>query len=860
MRYIVNSSGYILDVSFGADIYCDLGNCTQYTGDIPDGYSTLEEWHDEELDRLNAWKIINGNLVFDSNKAIELEAICNEQAENNRHITKKELDTALADIGTGGEIVASNSDELKMLLPVHKIAGEIITTVDSSSYEVKRISMTSASEHKKNIFQAKENTGKSNIGVTYSCNAETQEYTLNGTTTSPGDLLLESGMVLDWEIGTPYTVTIIQTGGKATLGTGTGITYSFSIFSMNNTKYMRSGNLSVAELPGKINYTGNAIEEAGGTGYKFYLQLLRKGTTFENYKFKVQIEKGKKSTAYVPYGVSCIENKITLISSTPNLLPSEAVTQTMNGLTLTVNEDKSISVTGNATSNGEFTIAGTLANNVPLFTLKDNQEYYLSDLPTGYNWNLYSYDDGDRELVYNEAGGVIKLTENKLITHVTISWTCAENIITEGEEILLTEAGEELVTEAEEVASNSNIYPMLNVGNIALEYELHKENRSVINLGENILTSSDNIIIENGECTLGTIDRVINTYNPNSVIYAIEEAGLEVDYYKSDLYEKVTATGTLHLTNTYASTGAINKLVINDITAGSTKYLISGKTETATTDRYAIDLSNINGTVDVVIDKGKVTVLQDGIGIKWLDDIYINTYTDNTYLRIENEPNIELYCEYMLKSTFTDIFCTIVEKNASFKVLEDVIQLEVTRASEAEGELSSRITVEADRITQEVTRAKEKENTLSSQINVTAGSIEQIVTSVGNEDEEVTAASIIQAINEDGSSIKISADKVDVVGKNFPTIQNSTGKSKIDTAYQPGDYNYGISYESKVHEFYGDFYHEGNNFMINPNGKIHLWIFENNIQIGRPNSECIVSLDGTVVINGVEFDGTAKFG
>ena len=213
----------------------------------------------------------------------------------------------------------------------------------------------------------------------------------------------------------------------------------------------------------------------------------------------------------------------------------------------------------------------------------------------------------------------------------------------------------------------------------------------------------------------------------------------------------------------------------------------------------------------------------------------------------------------MLKSTFTDIFCTIVEKNASFKILEDLIQLEVKRASEKEGELSSRLTLEADRITQEVTRAKAEEGELSSRITVEADRIEQIVTAVGDEYEEVTPASIIQSINEDTSSIKISADKVEIAGTDFPSIQNSTGKSKIDTAYQPGDRNYGISYDSLVHEFYGDFYHEGDNFMVAPSGRVHLHIFENMINIGRSNGSSMIVIDGTLIINGEEFDGVARF-
>ena len=154
----------------------------------------------------------------------------------------------------------------------------------------------------KNIFHDKQNNGKTNIGVTYLYDEKTQEYTLNGTTTARGDLLLGNGIVLDWKIGEKYTVTIIQTGGKAILGQGDGITYSFSIFNNNNSKYLRSGNLYVQDFPSINSFSGNAIlESTNGSGYKFYLQLWWIGTTFENYKFKVQIEKGNQYTGYSKY-------------------------------------------------------------------------------------------------------------------------------------------------------------------------------------------------------------------------------------------------------------------------------------------------------------------------------------------------------------------------------------------------------------------------------------------------------------------------------------------------------------------------------------------------------------------------------
>lgn len=130
------------------------------------------------------------------------------------------------------------------------------------------------------------------------------------------------------------------------------------------------------------------------------------------------------------------------------------------------------------------------------------------------------------------------------------------------------------------------------------------------------------------------------------------------------------------------------------------------------------------------------------------------------------------------------------------------IMLEATRAKTAEGDLTGRITVEADRITQEVTQRKAGEEvlsgritveagritqevtdrrnenqTLSGRITVEAGKINQVVSAVGK-DGRVTAASICLAINNGGSSATINADKIYLLGQ---TIANTISADYITT-------------------------------------------------------------------------------
>lgn len=63
MRYITDPDGYVKEVSFGGLISCDGADCTEYTGVVPYGYSTLEDWFVAECEQLHRWRVVEGNLV-----------------------------------------------------------------------------------------------------------------------------------------------------------------------------------------------------------------------------------------------------------------------------------------------------------------------------------------------------------------------------------------------------------------------------------------------------------------------------------------------------------------------------------------------------------------------------------------------------------------------------------------------------------------------------------------------------------------------------------------------------------------------------------------------------------------------------
>lgn len=77
MRYKLDSNGYFSAVFFG----CNGLNCLEYNGDIPVGF----------LDNIKAYKLIDGVIVYDEERAKACEAQCKTECDNYHHTTKQEV-------------------------------------------------------------------------------------------------------------------------------------------------------------------------------------------------------------------------------------------------------------------------------------------------------------------------------------------------------------------------------------------------------------------------------------------------------------------------------------------------------------------------------------------------------------------------------------------------------------------------------------------------------------------------------------------------------------------------------------------------------------------------------------------------
>lgn len=183
-RYILDSDGYICHGSFGGLIVCNLGECTEYNGEIPNGYSTIEEWFDGEIDKLNAWKIIENNLVFDENKYNELQIKYQKELEENENATKGWVRKQANK--TESIVIDELSNEIE--------GSSLILLNDSGNYPIDKIDIECEDETISNIKVISSN--KNLLGIT---NVSEEINGINITVNNDGSIKLNGTATNDIE-------------------------------------------------------------------------------------------------------------------------------------------------------------------------------------------------------------------------------------------------------------------------------------------------------------------------------------------------------------------------------------------------------------------------------------------------------------------------------------------------------------------------------------------------------------------------------------------------------------------------------------------------------------------------------------
>lgn len=138
-------------------------------------------------------------------------------------------------------------------------------------------------------------TNDSSVGIKIAVDAE-KNITLNGTLAGKGDIEIGTCR-LHWAAGKTYTMYVKKVGGSASLGSGDGITFAYSLFTADYEYFFR-GDTTSTNLDAYIASNAAPAE----TEFIFMLQCWRDGTVFNNYKIQIEVVEGTTApTTYKPY-------------------------------------------------------------------------------------------------------------------------------------------------------------------------------------------------------------------------------------------------------------------------------------------------------------------------------------------------------------------------------------------------------------------------------------------------------------------------------------------------------------------------------------------------------------------------------
>lgn len=274
MRYELNADGYISKVFFG----CQSGSCTEYTGTIPSDYETLEEWEEAEENKLGAWKIVDGNLLYDPVKYSRLQKIYEQEQYDNSPVTNKELDKYMA----GATQQIANAYKV-----VETLQQKIVSMNNSTNFPIEKITInpnTVINDYLDLIVTNKnllinEALNQTINGITFEVN-EDRSITMSGTA----------------EADTEYNI----------CGTSTNTSAFFS-FKKGTNYYLSSNNYQIK----MYKYNGTDREEVySGTGGVISFTDTDKqvtqtvinipsGTSIDNVTIYPQLEIGTVATTYI---------------------------------------------------------------------------------------------------------------------------------------------------------------------------------------------------------------------------------------------------------------------------------------------------------------------------------------------------------------------------------------------------------------------------------------------------------------------------------------------------------------------------------------------------------------------------------
>ena len=282
-------------------------------------------------------------------------------------------------------------------------------------------------------------------------------------------------------------------------------------------------------------------------------------------------------------------SKSTLGYQCKNLLKNNAVTQTVSGVTFTINDDKSITVNGTATAQISFKINGKVGLGIG--------NYILTGCPSGGSNNTFYLTAyaSSAWLSTPDFGSGCRI-ENKTVTHVVISIASGYT------------------------ANNLKFYPMLRDANITDNtYEPYKES-----VDERLIKNKSDIALN--KSTLGT--QCKNLFDWKNAAYS---TSLRLTQTKTESDISVTSTGSWAVTAyklpiLEVGTNYIFSATISNFSAqgGDAYIIISTSTSSSNIVKAAGITSNGTATIKFEATSDTMYVL---FFPNYSDTVYTNSFT-----------------------------------------------------------------------------------------------------------------------------------------------------------------------------------------------------------------------------------------
>ena len=222
-------------------------------------------------------------------------------------------------------------------------------------------------------------------------------------------------------------------------------------------------------------------------------------------------------------------DKLSIYTQGKNMMPCDAVSKVVSGVTFTKNVSGSITVLGTATKDIEYIISD--GEETPIFALKESSDYYLN--LGGFDCELRYYDGETTAQQYNGPSGLLNMAKSIEVTQAVIKIASGETV-------------------------NTTFYPQLEYGTAFTNYETHKCKSLDIDISEfsqelvlpsDTLYAEENlypgvtyntvdyILVENGKVIVSVDGDVhvlsnggVGLFSDYSAIYATKDVDLEIEY------------------------------------------------------------------------------------------------------------------------------------------------------------------------------------------------------------------------------------------------------------------------------------------------------------------------------------------